>query len=249
METDGAWIFLSHSHKDLDSVMRLRNVLERYGHHPLMFFLKCLDDDSELDDLVKREIAARRWFVLCDSPNSQASRWVRREIEIINTLPENQRRTVDLTIPQTEDQVKALDDLLRRATVFISYAHRDEDVATAISQVLRRHDFAVWDAKEELKPAMTWVPVIESAIANAAQHGFVLVLINKWSRGSAWVERETQRALEYGSKNVIPIALEWPPLLPAGSPLAEKRILDFSKGTIRENTENLIEELMRRPIH
>jgi len=58
--TEGAWIFLFHSHKDFDKVSGVRNVLEGHGHHPLMFFLKCLGDDDEIDGLIRREISARR---------------------------------------------------------------------------------------------------------------------------------------------------------------------------------------------
>ena len=46
MQGNGAWIFMSHSHQDYDKVRALRNELEKQGHHPLMFFLKCLNDDS-----------------------------------------------------------------------------------------------------------------------------------------------------------------------------------------------------------
>jgi hypothetical protein len=42
----GAWIFVSHSHRDLEKVREIRNELERRGHNPLLFFLKCLSDDD-----------------------------------------------------------------------------------------------------------------------------------------------------------------------------------------------------------
>ena len=51
----GAWIFLSHSHHDLEKVRHIRNELERRGHHPLLFFRKCLeDDDARLPGLIPR---------------------------------------------------------------------------------------------------------------------------------------------------------------------------------------------------
>jgi hypothetical protein len=49
---EGAWIFLSHSHRDLHEVRHVRDALEAKGHQPLLFFLKCLDDDAEIDDLI-----------------------------------------------------------------------------------------------------------------------------------------------------------------------------------------------------
>ncbi len=85
---EGAWIFLSHSNKDFDQVRELRSILEEKEHHPLMFFLKCLSDEDEIDDLIRREIEVRSWFILCDSENARNSAWVQQEIEIIKGYPE-----------------------------------------------------------------------------------------------------------------------------------------------------------------
>ena len=59
--------FSSHSHRDLEKVRRIRNELERRGHNPLLFFLKCLEaDDARLPELIRDEIKARTFFVLCN---------------------------------------------------------------------------------------------------------------------------------------------------------------------------------------
>lgn len=61
-----SWIFVSHSHHDLEKVRKIRNYLEMHGANPLLFFLKCLnDDDARLPELINDEILARNWFVLC----------------------------------------------------------------------------------------------------------------------------------------------------------------------------------------
>ena len=52
----GIWVFLSHSNKDYEKVRQVRNILEQQGYRPLMFFLNCLNDDNEIDGLIKREI-------------------------------------------------------------------------------------------------------------------------------------------------------------------------------------------------
>ena len=83
---EGAWIFLSHSTKDWDEVRRIRNLLEEKGHRPIVFFLKCLTEHSELDELIKREIEARTWFLLCDSDNARSSSWVQAEVAYIKEL-------------------------------------------------------------------------------------------------------------------------------------------------------------------
>lgn len=63
-----AWIFVSHSTLDITEVRRIRNEVELQGGEPLLFFLKSISDNDELDGLLKREIEARRYFLLCDSP-------------------------------------------------------------------------------------------------------------------------------------------------------------------------------------
>ena len=72
----GGYIFLSHSREDIEKVREIRNSLEEEGFEPLCFYLKCLTDDSEIEDLIKREIDAREWFVFANSENSRKSRWV-----------------------------------------------------------------------------------------------------------------------------------------------------------------------------
>ena len=77
------WVFLSHSVKDYKKVRLVRNILEEEGLRPLMFFLLCLENEEEIDDLIKREINCRTRFILCDSVNAQASKWVQKEVEYI----------------------------------------------------------------------------------------------------------------------------------------------------------------------
>ncbi len=59
MEEEKVYIFVSHSHKDIDKVRLVRNYLEEKGAEPILFFLKSVTDDNEVADLIKREIDAR----------------------------------------------------------------------------------------------------------------------------------------------------------------------------------------------
>jgi hypothetical protein len=63
------WVFLSHSNKDYDRVKEVRNMLESMSFRPIMFYLLCLSDNDEVDNLIKREIDARTRFIYCDSEN------------------------------------------------------------------------------------------------------------------------------------------------------------------------------------
>ena len=49
----GKTIFLSHSSKDIDKVRKIRDILESLDYEPLLFHMKCLDDDNEtLEDFI-----------------------------------------------------------------------------------------------------------------------------------------------------------------------------------------------------
>lgn len=64
MKNDKLTIFLSHSHKDEEKVRKIRDVFEILDCEPLIFFLKCLDDNNtELEDFIKKEIEARNIFL------------------------------------------------------------------------------------------------------------------------------------------------------------------------------------------
>lgn len=103
----------------------IRDALEREGHNPLMFFLKCLEDESsELPELLRREIEARTWFVLCDSPHSRSSRWVQEEVRMIESLEGKVFTVVDVTA-SPQEVVGSLLGISKRATVFISSSTED----------------------------------------------------------------------------------------------------------------------------
>lgn len=63
MNNNEIWVFLSHSNKDYKKVRLVRNMLEEQALRPLMFFLHCLNDDDEIDSLIKREIDSRTRFI------------------------------------------------------------------------------------------------------------------------------------------------------------------------------------------
>ena len=126
---EGAWIFVSHSSKDWSKIKRIRNLLDSKGHKPLLFYLKCLEEESELDDLIKREIEARSWFFLCESENSRKSKWVGAEVAYIKQLPGKYYETINLN-SSFEKQIARIDRLSIRLTVFVSSTSVDNrDIA------------------------------------------------------------------------------------------------------------------------
>ena len=111
------WVFLSHSNKDFDRVKALRNKLENKNYRPLLFFLKCLEKDDEIFELIKREISVRDRFILCNSQNTSESKWVQKEIEYIKSL---NRPYEVINIEGAEDEINAaIDRFDRRSNIYI----------------------------------------------------------------------------------------------------------------------------------
>jgi len=130
----GAWIFVSHSHRDLEKVRRIRNELERRGHNPFLFLLVCLEaDDARLPDIIRDEIKARTFFILCNTRASRRSKWVKQEIELVKPVTEQPRKTVVVMNLEKDLQTELhkLDRLSRRVTVFPSYPRKDAETAAA----------------------------------------------------------------------------------------------------------------------
>lgn len=249
--TEGAWIFLSHSHKDLVKVRQIRDELERKGHNPLIFFLKCLEDDrSELPDLLRREIVARTWFILCDSPNSRASIWVQEEVEKITSLEGKVYEFVDLS-QDLQTQLNKLTDLSRRATVFLSYARTDEEVAGRVGATLMRADFRVYQGFE-VQRGEDFQFKMQTAIDESIANGFVLVLLSPNSVGSLWCKAETLYALRKakasGRSNVIPIIVHDMDKVLGSLPahLATLQCFDLTSADFDQRMEELIRALKTR---
>lgn len=243
--SEGAWIFLSHSHKDFDKVRVLRNELEIRRHHPLLFFLKCLDDTSEIDNLIEREIKERSWFILCDSPNSRSSHWVKAERRIIAGLPTHTSATVDLDDPISA-QLASISGLTKRASVFLSYSHADiQNVQNAkrIEKSLRANDFGVF-SDLQITPGVPWGPQIEAALNAAVERGAVLLLLSRSSLTSyqGYEIAALERAEPHSRRrNIVPLFFDSPELVLKSAPLHIRGVVDgiqrfdFSTGEFEDH--------------
>lgn len=135
------WIFLSHSNADYEKVRLIRNLLEEQSLRPLMFFLKCLNDEDEIDSLIKREIDCRTKFILCDSPQARNSKWVQREVDYIKS--KNQiYETIDLSL--SEEELREKISLFKsRFVINIIYRGKDEAIVSLLEKKLRNLDFII----------------------------------------------------------------------------------------------------------
>lgn len=202
-DNDDIWVFLSHSNKDYDLVRDIRNKMEEHGMRPLMFFLKCLDDEPEIFDLLKREIDVRPRFILCDSENAQASEWVRREVEYIKSK-NRQYITIDLHNPETF--VEKILEMKRRSQVYVAYSLKNEDIAETIKLALRKRGFIVYSWEDYETDHYTSFRKQENLINHIVEickEGYFIPILTE-NFCEQYIEEELKIALETNSSSVIP---------------------------------------------
>ena len=242
-QTSTAWIFVSHSSRDLLKVRQVRDALEKAGAEPILFFLKCLSDHDEIDALIEREIDTRYFFLLCDSANAKKSKWVQDEVAHVKSLRGRKIELIDLD-SDWKAQLAGITNLVSNATAFLSYSHSDHVMVDPVRVALIARDFATWDARHDLSGGDPWADKIEGAIEAAARFGYFLHFISHSSLRSQWVSREMERALalDIGSR-YIPIALDPPAILADLLPpfVRERRWIDYS----HTNVDRMLPSLLR----
>lgn len=204
-EKDEIWVFLSHSHKDYEKVSILRNLLEKEDYRPIMFYLKCLDDNSEIDDLIKREIDCRAFFILCDSKNSRLSTWVQEEEKYIKS-----KGCVYEIIDIESDinQIKAaISRFQHRTSAFISYSKHDSEMANIIRHTLATNGYTTYFDQNDLFSSFSFSDVINNAITKHSNEGFVIVLLSKHAIDSRWCMEELHTALGERGTNASSILI------------------------------------------
>ena len=137
-KSEGGYLFLSHSHKDIRKVRKIRNILEREGFEPLCFYLKCLEEDEEIFNLITREIDAREWFVYLHSENAENSDWVTRERAYIDST--NRKKVINLDLEDPYALVRITPEIIKNLRIFVSYSHRDRELAQRIIRQLSAFD-------------------------------------------------------------------------------------------------------------
>jgi TIR domain-containing protein len=246
----GAWIFLSHSHHDIYEVRRIRNQLEEMGHFPILFFLKCLDSKDELDPLLQREIEARDFFLLCDSPNARNSRWVQKEVAFIKALSGKVYELVDLTA-DWEQQLSVIQSLSRRVTIFLSYSFRNSRAVERFRSALVTAGYRVLDHIRIRDD--NWREDAQQFIQQGVEHGYVLIFIDPnrvKTPGLLW-EVSTALRLSHSfpqsARRIVVVMLHAFDIatVPFHDDLTESQFLDLSRGSFKEKFHRLLEVLRR----
>ena len=200
----GGYIFLSHSHADIEKVRIIRNDLENNGFEPLCFYLKCLSDDSEIEELIKREIDAREWFVFVNSENARKSRWVTLEREYITKT--NHKKIIAIDI----NDANAANKITHTLRTFFAYSRKDYDIARRIQRRLGEKDYLVYDL-EKIDSGTEWAEAVAVMLSEVVDQGIMIALITSDFLKSQWTNRELQYVIAKGGY-VIPIILGNTPL-------------------------------------
>jgi len=243
MEDNHIFVFLSHSHLDYEKVRVVRDLLEKEGFRPLMFFLKCLEKKGyeELTKrLIKEEIDNRQRFVLCDSRNAKESDWVQFEVKHIK---ESKRpyEIVDLDWPKDriEDAIKRFKF---RSTVFLSYSHEQHNLAEAVNEKLIKLDFRTFFDGTGLWKHEDYAEMIYDNISETVKEGYLLAFIDDTFDTNRWHYHEIRAAMNLGGE-IIPVVSSPMPEL-ARFLFYKKPYIDVQNMPIPEAAELIVERLL-----
>lgn len=240
------WIFLSHSNKDFAKVRLIRNYLEERSCRPLMFYLKCLSNDEEIDDLIKREIDCRTRFIICDSENSQASKWVQSEVRYIKSQ-QRSYETIDLN--KSDEEIKAqLDKLVKSTQIFLSYSSEDFKIVNEIQSHISKYDIRCFFT--DISINFNTIEIdniflsgslddgITSTLDLATEFGFVVLFASEASLNSKWVLAELSYSVKRGAQLLILLMdkfakAQYKNLFPQAQNIPEDDLIDREQNSIK----------------
>lgn len=219
----GGYVFISHSFDEKQKAREIRNILEEEGYDAICFFLKCMTDKDELNELIKREIKAREWFVCAKSKRAEKSDWVKKEcihrledrgvdVEGLNTESplEDLVGHEDIVVVNLEDDVsigEALSPLIRDLRVNIINDSRDYEFSKNLADKLRQKDLQVTMFPNDIVAGEDYADNRERNIERAAKTGANILVLSNNSLNSMYVNRELSLALDSGS-SVIPVCID-----------------------------------------
>lgn len=202
------YFFISHSHKDIEKVRIIRNVIEEtFFYEPILFFLKCLSNETEVTDLIKREIEERIWFVYCKSENAEKSKYVQMEREYIKKLISEGKQIhvleVDIDKYQIWDEEcynyirEQIAYKVKKTNIFVSYSHYDNVVSHILIENLQYNGFTVFYDVETLTIGGVWNNEIRSAVKkNSYKNGMVIMMCSEKAFASKSIQLEIRTALD-----------------------------------------------------
>lgn len=197
-------IFLSHSSKDIDKVRKIRNILEALEYEPLLFHMKCLDDDNDkLEDFIKKEIDARNIFVYCKSQNAEDSVWVQKELEYIKESSGKRLYEINIEKALSETLVSflhTLAEIVKKNKIFISCSHKDRKISDVVTYHLEKRGYNVIRYNTFNSDKYT---KHDEDIRYIAENGIFLPIITKNFLNSIYCMSEIEKVLYDENRQVI----------------------------------------------
>lgn len=201
------YFFVSHSHLDIEKVRIIRNIIEEtFFYEPILFFLKCLSDDNEIQDLIQREISERIWFIYCDSINARNSLYVKKEREFVEQLIKNGKKinVVNIELDKFEIWDDACYEYIRKqinyhifkSKIFISYKRMDTPFVKRLHNSLSSLGFSVFDNVENSFD-ISWFDNVKSYIKNHSYKDGIFLLVSQYNNDpDNFVKMELESALK-----------------------------------------------------
>ncbi len=211
------YFFISHSHLDIEKVRIVRNIVEEtFFYEPILFFLKCLSEEEEINNLVRREITERVWFIYCKSRNAERSRFVAEERRFIDQLIQNGYRKKILTVDLDnfeiwdegciEDIRRQVSYKIRKARIFLSSEQRDAFVARPLYERLTAGGYNVW-WDNDIGSAELWQDGIGKKIKEHSYKDGIFMPVLTGNRLSEWMEREIFAAHDNNAL-IMPVVID-----------------------------------------
>ena len=209
------YFFISHSHLDIEKVRIIRNIIEEtFFYEPILFFLKCLSDENEINALLQREIDERIWFVYCKSENAEKSKYVQRERSYIDRLMKSgkYKRLVNIELDEFEIWDERCYEYIRRqiayqirkTKIFLSFSRRDKEIAELLHERFTERGYSVW-WDFDVQAGEIWGESVGNKIKeHSYKDGIILPLLTENSLHSSSFMTEIGCALGKGAM-VLPI--------------------------------------------
>lgn len=241
-------VFLSHSHKDIEKVRKIRDLLELMECEPIMFFLKCLDDENgELEEFIKREIDARSVFLYCKSQNAENSVWVQKELSYIKSFPDKRWGEISIDGDFTGTMINFLISIrsfVKRNRVFITYCDKDAEAVKSIREYCANCGYGT---QLRMHGTGDFAERSKSAIRLAAKDGILIFMISENSLKSMNFIAEVNYALGCADSLggiVLPVIVgETPQKMPVD--FMGMNYIKVGKKPTNEELENLVRNLTR----
>lgn len=212
------YFFISHSHLDIEKVRIIRNAIEEtFFYEPILFFLKCLSEEREINDLLRREIYERIWFIYCKSEHAENSKYVQQEVRYINELRASGHTKhyieVDLDKYPLWDSRCAnyireqIRPVIKRTKVFLSYSVSDAHTAEHIAMALKANGLTVWEPLQINIAANCTEQMKDHIKEYSRKNAVTLLLISRHYAESRACAHELEAAL-LNNATLLPVIID-----------------------------------------